>query len=148
MPAPPASTLVAQAVSPALCLAAERVARGTPLRAQVFAHIQGAGHPVALQFSGKAIGERGAVYFTDCARDAHVAPRDRPGAIARHEIALMRSHNLVALLLHVQGVVGSAGSEFDVYVPSAGEIARRRLRRLGLPRRPLRREDLKDPVAY
>ena len=77
------------------------------------------------------------MHFADGARDAHVVAGNRAGEIARREIALMRPGELIALLLHMERVLGAAGGKFDTHVPSAGEIGRGRLGRFRIPRGPL-----------
>src|SRR4051812_32526997 len=130
-----------------LATAAEYVPGGGPLRAQVFAHIERTGHFVSIQFSGETIRKRRAVYFTDVARDPNVVARNRSGEIARGEIALMSSSQLIALLLHVESVVAASSGKFDVHVPPAGKIAHRGFGCLRRSRRPFGGEDLIEPVA-
>src|ERR1043166_7386900 len=107
---------------------AERMARRGPLRAEVFAHAERARHLVALEIAGERVRERRAVDLADIAGHVDIGARDRAGAIARGEIALMRADNLIALLFQVQHVIRASGGELDTHVPAAGEIGGGRLR--------------------
>src|SRR4051812_17297533 len=124
----------------------ECVPRRGPLRAEILAHIERAGHLVALQLSGKAVGESGAVDLADVARDPHVVAGNRAGEVAGRKVALMGPRELITLLLHVEGVVGRAGGELDAHIPAAGQVSRGRPGRLGFPLRAFGGEDLVDTV--
>src|SRR5438874_12198182 len=119
--------------------AAERVTGRRPFGAQILAHIERAGHLVTGELPRESIRERRAVHFTHAACDPHVVAGNRSGKLASDKIALMRSGELAALLLHVEGVIRARGCELDTDVPAAGEIARGRHERGRLPRRTLRR---------
>ena len=128
--------------------AAERVPRRRPFRAQILAHIERARHLVALELPREPIRQRGAVDFADRAGDPHIVAGNRAGEIARHEIALVRPDELVALAAgHAACARTLPGGELDPDVPTAGEVAGRRFRRLGFPRRPLGRQDLVHAVG-
>src|SRR5689334_4618704 len=110
---------------------------GGPLGAEVFTHIQHARHPVALELARESIRQGGTMTFADEARDANLAPGNVTRKIARDEIALVRSHQAVALLFHMERVVRSAGRELDAHVPAPGKIAGGRFRRGRIPCRTL-----------
>src|ERR1051326_3940832 len=102
--------------------AAERMPRGGPLRPEVFAHAERARHLVALELAGERVRERRAVDLADVARHVDIGARDRAGAIAGREIALMGADQLIALLFQVQHVIRAYGCELDTHVPADGEI--------------------------
>src|ERR1035437_6501300 len=125
----------------------EHVPLRGPLCAQILAHVQRAGHGISSQLSRKTIGERGPMHFAHVAGDDYLVRGDGAGTIARHERSLVRAGDLVALLFDVQDLIRTARGELDVDVPPAGEIARRRLRRLGSLRRAGGGEYGVNPVA-
>src|ERR1043165_3039580 len=127
--------------------AAERMPRGGPLRAEVFAHAERARHLVALELARERVRERRAVHLADIARHMDIGARYRAGAIAGGEIALMRADKLIALLFQVQHVIRASGGELDTHVPAAGEIGGGRLRLFRIPWRTFRGENLVDAIG-
>src|SRR2546427_7088376 len=81
------------------------VPRGAPLRGQVLTHIERAGHRVARDGAGKTETQRVPVTLSVRAGDLNGVAVDGSGEIARDEIALMRSLEPRAHLLHMQRVV-------------------------------------------
>src|ERR1051326_487558 len=74
-------------------------------------------------------------------RTRHAVAFELAGEIARHEVVVLRAHEVSALLLHVTGVVESGGSELDSRLPSAGQIGGRVFRHLRFPMGALCSED-------
>src|ERR1043166_3645794 len=127
---------------------AECVARRRPFCIQVLAHVQRAGHFVAVQLARKVIGECRAVYLAHYAGDAHFITRNRAGEITRDKIALMGSHELIPLLLHVKAVIRATGGKLDMHVPTAGEIGCRCSRSLLIARRARWPKERGNAVAH
>src|SRR3954453_10322119 len=98
-----------------------RAPRG-PRRGAVLAEVERAGHRVARDPAGEAIGQRVAVPLGDAARHRDRLAVDRAGDVARDEVALVRAVEARTALAKVDGVDRTARGVGDLAVPAAVEI--------------------------
>src|SRR5262249_22240940 len=91
----------------------EVVPPGAPLRGQVLAHVERPRHLRGRDGAREAEAQRVAVPLGIAARELHTIPVDRPGQIARDEVALMRAFEAIADLPEMQRVRGRARDVVD-----------------------------------
>src|SRR5205823_13859468 len=97
-----------------------------PFRAEVFTHIERATHLPGRDGPGERERERVAVLLGVRASEADRIAVDRAGQIPRHEVALMRSVDVLVALSQVKGMRRRAGGVLDADLPLAGQIDGRR----------------------
>ena len=90
-----------------------------PRRRQVLAHVERAADLIAGDLSGKRQIDGVAVLLAVGASDPDAIAVDRPGDLARHELALVESAKIVPLLRQVQRVRRARGRVLDLHVPLA-----------------------------
>src|SRR5262249_56099208 len=90
-------------------------------------HVERPRHLRGRDGAREAEAQRVAVPLGIAARELHTIPVDRPGQIARDEVALMRAFEAIADLPEMQRVRGRARDVVDADVPLAADVDARRL---------------------
>src|SRR6516162_9619725 len=95
-----------------------------PFRREVLAHIERARHPVALDGAREPEAQGVSMALGIRTDDLYGVALDRPGEIARDEIALMRAFQAIAGLFQVQRMRRRACDVVDPHIPLTAHVRR------------------------